>query len=99
MRIILATIATATLTMAAPAMAGDTQRTVKVGYADLDLSTATGRTNLDRRLSAAIEQLCGSYASANGDEADRITRCRAEARGSIARQMDPRQGAMAVARR
>jgi UrcA family protein len=52
----LATVAFA----AAPAVAGELD-SVQVQYQDLNLSHASGRAALDRRISAAARQLCGDY--------------------------------------
>lgn len=76
--------AAATL-IASPALAGERSATVR--HADLDLKSDAGRVELNRRLAAATEQVCGSYASVGADEWDAILRCRAEARRSIARQL------------
>ena len=45
---------------AAPAAAGELDA-VQVQYQDLNLSHASGRATLDRRISAAARQLCGDY--------------------------------------
>jgi UrcA family protein len=52
---------TALLVAAAPAFADDKPAppTARVTTADLDLSTATGRRALDRRLRVAIDKVCG----------------------------------------
>lgn len=48
------------LAAAFPAAAQDsTVRTRTVSYADLDLSTASGARQLDRRVRATIAELCG----------------------------------------
>jgi UrcA family protein len=73
--------------LAAPALAADPgARTAKVRHADLDLSTAQGRATLNRRIAAATEAVCGSYAGASVDEQDAIGRCRADARRQVAAQ-------------
>lgn len=42
----------------AQARAGDQPPTVRVSYADLDLGSAAGRRQLDRRLQSAAHQVC-----------------------------------------
>lgn len=59
--------AAATLSMtAAPASATDITVmpeavTVRVSYADLNLASAEGRAQLDRRIAGAARSICGSY--------------------------------------
>ena len=58
--------AAATLSMAAPASAADITVmpeavTVRVSYADLNLASADGRAQLDRRIAGAARSICGSY--------------------------------------
>jgi UrcA family protein len=88
--------ATASL-FATPALAGE--RTAIVRHADLDLKSEAGRNQLNRRIAAATEQVCGSYAGASADEVTAINRCRGEAQRGIAVQLSKRWGATAVARR
>jgi UrcA family protein len=58
-----------------------------VSYADLDLGTRAGRTQLDRRIAAAVEAICGSYADPAATETREIDRCRAAARTGIETQL------------
>jgi UrcA family protein len=58
-----------------------------VGYAGLDLATPAGRAALNRRIAAAVEAVCGSYAGAPSDEVREIDRCRAAARAGIETQL------------
>ena len=51
-------VAGATL-IAAPVMAEEQRRTVGVDYGDLDLSTAEGAAELDRRIDRAAREACG----------------------------------------
>ncbi|WHU02003.1 UrcA family protein [Sphingomonas sp. NIBR02145] len=92
----IAALAAATL-FATPALAGD--RSVAIRHADLDLKSEAGRTELNRRLAVATEQVCGSYASAGADEAVAIKRCRDGVQRDVARQLTARWGATQVARR
>lgn len=85
----IASFATAAALLAAgPAFATDPDgHTAKVRYADLDLSSAQGRATLDRRIAAATEQVCGSYAGAINNEERDIAHCRADAGRKIATQV------------
>ena len=53
-------LTTALLFTAVPAIAGEKPAglTVRVATADLDLATATGRRTLDRRIRAAVDEVC-----------------------------------------
>ncbi|MDG2533225.1 UrcA family protein [Sphingomonas sp. HITSZ_GF] len=87
--------AAATL-IASPALAGER---VTVRHADLDLKSDAGRAELNRRLAAATEQVCGSYASVGADEAHLVRQCRDGVQRDLARQLAARWGAAQVARR
>lgn len=52
----------------------------KVHYTDLDLSRRADVARLERRVAAALETVCGSYAGADESEMRDIDRCRAETR-------------------
>ena len=52
---------------------------VKVSHADLDLATQAGRTQLDRRLLAATDKVCGAPQTINLAEAMAINQCRTQA--------------------
>jgi len=77
---LLATISTMPVSAQAPANRA-------VAYAGLDLSTPAGRATLDRRIGAAVETVCGSYAGASSYELREIDRCRAAARTGIETQL------------
>lgn len=92
--------AAAALLAAGPALAADPDaRMVKVSHADLDLSSAQGRAALERRVAAAKEAVCGSYAGASIGEQDAISRCRAKAQHQITAQLQARRAANSVAAR
>jgi UrcA family protein len=66
----------------------NTVQTVKVHYSDLDLAARNDVRLLGRRISRAIEKVCGSYAeTAEASEIKRIDNCRRNARQLIAPQM------------
>ena len=56
--------------------------TVRVSYADLDLATAQGRAQLDRRISGAARSICGSFFPADLEMAALVKTCREDAIGS-----------------
>ena len=55
-----ATLAAATLA-AAPVAAHDTKIATTVEHRDLDLTTASGAAELERRIKVAMLRLCGNY--------------------------------------
>ena len=62
-----------------------------VSYADLDLASTAGKRMLDRRISGAIERVCGSFANVREvTEEDRIVECRRAARTSAEHQLAER---------
>lgn len=62
-----------------------------VSYADLDLASAQGQRVLKRRLSGAIEEVCGSFANVTEySEEARIIQCRGVAWASADRQLAAR---------
>jgi UrcA family protein len=79
---------TALLVAAVPAFADDKPAppTVRVTTADLDLSTATGRRTLDRRLRVAIDQVCAAADAAPRTGIIPLDRCRSVAGSSARRQ-------------
>ena len=58
-----------------------------VSYQGLDLGSRAGRAVLNRRIAAAVESVCGSYAGASSDETHEIDQCRAAARSGIETQL------------
>jgi UrcA family protein len=76
---------------AAPAFAqGPTfeNRPQVVRYADLDLASEAGRTALDRRIRAAIDEACGVASDVDPEGSNKVRRCREEARTRVALQRD-----------
>ncbi|MBN8813122.1 MULTISPECIES: UrcA family protein [unclassified Sphingomonas] len=66
----------------AQAQRGDAS--VRVSYADLDLSRAAGRQALDRRLARALDQICPADRPGYLTPAPDALRCQAYAREQIA---------------
>jgi len=80
---------------ASPAAAAPQNPAVRtVAYADLDLSSAAGRTRLDRRISAAVRAVCGEASPADLRGLHEIRACRAEASARVA---EARPGAIVFA--
>ena len=91
-------IAAATLApagLAAQPAADAEQASIRVSFADLDLSSPAGRATFDRRIDRAIDVLCGQP-DRNLDMATPVFKCRAAARASASPQ---RQLAVAAAQR
>lgn len=59
-----------------------------VRYADLDLTSEAGRTALDRRIRAAIDEACGVASEADLEGSNKVRRCREEASTHAALQRD-----------
>jgi hypothetical protein len=59
-----------------------------VRYADLDLASEAGRTALDRRIRAAIDEACGGASDADLEGSNQVRRCRTETRARVALQRD-----------
>lgn len=87
-RLILSLAAAATVFTALPALAQDRPaKTATVRVADLDLASPAGARRLGRRVAAATEAVCGSYAGARDGEEDRIAACRADVAHQVAPQL------------
>lgn len=80
----------------APVAAQPATPAVAVGYADLDLTTAAGRTRLDHRIRLAVEKACGDASSSDLKGQVELSRCRHDAIARVAAQRDD---AVALARR
>lgn len=83
--------AIATAFTGAPALAvGQDTKTASIRIDDLDLSRPGDVRLLNRRVGAAKESVCGSYAGARDGKEDQITECRT----NIDRQLEPRLAAL-----
>lgn len=69
--------------LAAPASA----ETVKVGYTDLDLSSAAGLKALQHRVNAAVDRVCGSADNRDLSAMAQMTSCRKTATAGTNRQI------------
>ena len=85
MNIAQAAICAALLIGAAPGHAHDSSTVVRIS--DLDRRDPRDAEILERRLAAAIERVCGSYALVDGIAMDEVTQCRRNAKAGIARQL------------
>lgn len=86
--------------MVTPALAADTvyeQGRVRVQTAVLDLSSAAGQRQLEKRLSSAVNTLCGSPVFFSRDEASLLDACHADALQAAAEQIDAARARKAVA--
>lgn len=86
---ILTTLAAVLLSGAASATEADTETlSVAVPYGDLDLTTEAGRTALDTRIEAAVEEVCPRPAMFGNLKAmDTWAACRRGAEASAAEQI------------
>ena len=62
-----------------------TPETRVVSYADLDLSTAAGQARLDRRIEAAVRQVCGAATNFELARRQAVRDCVAETRANVRR--------------
>lgn len=89
--IILASALSLSLLAAAPAGAEPADPTnapaETIRFDDLNLATADGIAQLNRRIARATETVCGSYASKDNVEQDAVTECRSKVRSSIVPQL------------
>jgi UrcA family protein len=63
-------------------------RTVQT--ADLDLSSSAGRQMLDRRLSRATKEVCGTASDVDVAGKNEVRHCRAETQASLVSERDQR---------
>ncbi|HWH22495.1 MAG TPA: UrcA family protein [Allosphingosinicella sp.] len=82
--------------VAIPATAHAQDRSVAVSYADLDLTSAAGVAQLDRRISGAIGRVCGKADHLDLEAITDLRSCRASAQARVSEQ---RAIALAAARR
>lgn len=75
----LAAAVTATPVFAKPA----TPNVRVVSYADLDLSSTAGRTQLDRRVRAAVREVCGDAAPTDLARRSAMRECIAETSANV----------------
>ena len=85
-------IATLAVSMMATAAQGrdpneDITSVETVAFADLDLSSASGRKQLDRRIAAATETVCGSYSASEHHDPTLMIACRAKVAGQVKAQL------------
>ena len=84
----LGTVPATGLAQIAPTTVTATRDRAVVSYADLDIARADHRRVLRRRLSGAIEDVCGSFANAREwSEERRVANCRTAAWESADRQI------------
>jgi UrcA family protein len=71
------------MTFIAAASASAEPATVSVAVTRSDFSSRDARAKLDRRIAAAIEQVCGSYATIESDQWPVVDDCRKSARAQV----------------
>ena len=72
-------------TIAAPVMADTVAGgpRVTIDYRGVDLTSASGRETLDRRVNTAIDEICGQPVYGTRDETSVLRQCRREMRARI----------------
>ena len=83
-------IATLVAFTAAPALAEPITVTSTVQTIDLDLSSAKGQRELDRRLAVAAKQVCGTASDADIEGKNEVRRCRVETLAGLSGERDQR---------
>jgi UrcA family protein len=87
MKILLPLAAFAAALTAGPAFAQPATSAPQVlHYADLDLSSASGRRELDRRIGIAVREAYGTASDADLHGRNLVQRCRVETRQAVARK-------------
>src|SRR5690348_5374951 len=83
-------IASLAAACSAPAAAFQSElgQAVLVRYADLDLSTLTGRAELDRRVKRAVRRACDSGEPRGASDVARIAACKDRASRDAGRQIE-----------
>lgn len=81
--LLLAALAAAPNFAPALAQAPAADRTQVVSYADLDLSRAADVRKLDRRIRAAVAEVCGTASAADPEGQNEVRRCRILTRESL----------------
>lgn len=95
MRILMAAVLATAL--AAPALATEfDQGKVTVQVADLDLATPAGQRALNKRLTVAIDRLCGTPVTFTRDELAALQSCEADARLMAAPQVAAARAQLAM---
>jgi UrcA family protein len=72
---------------AIPAAALANPRSATVTVTAADMSTPAARARLDRRIGAAIEQACGSYAAIESGQVPEMDSCWAAAKAEVSRRL------------
>jgi UrcA family protein len=82
-------VAAALLALAAPAFAEPAYSNAKVTIdaSGIDLTSATGRQALDRRVQNAINAICGAPVYGTREEAEDLRTCRSETRATVQPQV------------
>lgn len=91
MKTLLAFAAASAAFGAAPAPARDSApvpQSEVVRYADLNLATEAGRSALDRRISLAVREVCGSASDVDVHGKNLVRRCRMETSRAVSAQRE-----------
>ena len=72
---------------AVPAVASADPRTATITVTSADMATPAARAKLDRRIGAAIEEVCGSYAAIESSQLPEMDACWAAAKRQVQQRM------------
>jgi len=72
---------------AVPTIALADPRTATVTVTRTDMASPTARAHLDRRIGAAIEQVCGSYATIESSQVPEMDSCWEAAKAQVAQRI------------
>lgn len=81
-------LAAALVAAAAPAFARDSAHRIAVAYADLNLTTAEGIAELDRRIDRAVDRVCPEAIGPYLQEIRAAAKCRRLTAAAVAAQRD-----------
>ena len=81
---------------AIPAAALADPRTATVTVTAVDMASPAARARLDRRIGAAIEQVCGSYATIESSQVPEMDACWTSAKAETAQRLASLKGAAQI---
>ena len=84
------------LLTAVPAAASADPRTATITITSADMATPTARARLDRRIGAAIEDVCGSYAAIESSQVPEKDACWAAAKRQVQQRMASLNGRVKI---
>lgn len=80
MRIVVITVTIAAFSLSISSAVLSQSMSTPVAYQDLDLSTGAGKSQLDRRIAAAVTKVCGTADPRDLDAVNDLRKCQRSAR-------------------